>query len=179
MLKIGLDLDQTIDDFWGPYLDRFGPPKTDSEVTRNVMRILSKDREFWLNLPVLRRPNFVPALYCTARVNNKAWTKKYLEINNFPKAPVYQVPGYAATKAPRIKGRVDVFIDDSVRNFRELNSKGIPCLLMDAENNRHIDTILRVHTLNIEEIEYVYNTGQQSGLFEKFNKIFNDEIKRN
>ena len=149
MLRIGLDLDQTIDDFWGPYLDRFGPPKTDSEVTKNVMRILSKDREFWLNLPVLRRPNFVPALYCTARVNSKVWTKKYLENNNFPK----------------------------VRNFKELNSKGIPCLLMDAENNRHIDTILRVHTLELKEIENVYNIGKQTGLFENFNKIFNNEIK--
>lgn len=156
MLKIGLDLDQTIDDFWGPYLEKFGPPKTDSEVTKNVVRKLSKDRNFWLTLPVLRRPNFTPALYCTARVNNKAWTKKYLSDNDFPKAPVYQVPGYAARKSPRIKGRVDVFIDDSVRHFNELNENGVPCLLMDSPDNKHIDTPLRVYSLDYAEIESVY-----------------------
>lgn len=156
MLKIGLDLDQTIDDFWGPYLEKFGPPKTDSEVTKNVARKLSKDRNFWLTLPVLRRPNFTPALYCTARVNNKAWTKKYLFDNDFPKAPVYQVPGYAARKSPRIKGRVDVFIDDSVRHFNEMNENGVPCLLMDSPDNKHIDTPLRVYSLDYAEIESVY-----------------------
>jgi len=34
-LKIGLDLDQVLDDFMGPYLKRFGTPKTDFEITKN------------------------------------------------------------------------------------------------------------------------------------------------
>ena len=157
MLRIGLDLDQTIDDFWGPYLQKFGTPKSDEEITRNVMRKLSKDREFWLNLPVIRRPDFCPELYCTARVNNKRWTKKYLENKGFPKAPVYQVPGYGAKKSPKIKGRVDVFIDDSIHNFIEMNKNGVPCLLIDSENNRHFETSLRIYSLCYSEIEKVYN----------------------
>lgn len=156
MLRIGLDLDQTIDDFYGPYFERFGTPKKDNEITKNVQRKLSKDKEFWLNLPVLRRPNFVPALYCTARVNPKPWTKQYLEKEGFPKAPVYQVPGYCADKGMRIKGRVDVFIDDSVHNFEKLNKDGIPCLLMDSPYNQDYNTEHRIYNLDIIEIEVAY-----------------------
>ena len=80
-LRIGLDIDDTVCDFINPYLKRFGTPHKDSEITRNVNRILIKDREFWLNLPVINRPDFMPALYCTKRVHSKAWSKKFLELN--------------------------------------------------------------------------------------------------
>ena len=39
-LRIGLDMDQVLDDFMGPYLERFGTPKNDFEITKNVQRIL-------------------------------------------------------------------------------------------------------------------------------------------
>ena len=59
-LRIGLDIDDTVCDFINPYLKRFGIPHKDSEITRNVNRILIKDKEFWLNLPVINRPDFIP-----------------------------------------------------------------------------------------------------------------------
>ena len=71
-LRIGLDMDQVLDDFMGHYLERFGTPKNDFEITKNVQRILSKDREFWLNLPVINEIDFIPELYCSKRVNPKA-----------------------------------------------------------------------------------------------------------
>ncbi len=77
-IRIGLDIDDCLADFWGAYIARFGQPKSDFEITKNVERILKNDRNFWLNLPKLRDLDFEPTLYCTKRVNNKAWTKKWL-----------------------------------------------------------------------------------------------------
>ena len=52
-LKIGLDIDDTLLDFWTEYIKCFGNPKEDRVVTRNVYK-LRKNRNFWENLPKLR-----------------------------------------------------------------------------------------------------------------------------
>ena len=86
MFSIWLDIVDCLADFWGAYCEYFDTaciPRMleDSMITRNVQRILSKDRDFWLNLKVVNRPDFVPELYCTKRVNNKTWTKEWLSRN--------------------------------------------------------------------------------------------------
>ena len=156
-LRIGLDCDDTCNFWYEYYLKRFGTPKDDATITRNVTRVLRKDRDFWLNLPVKHRPDFDVALYCTKRVNPKSWTKKWLEDNNFPKAPIYQVVSQNKNKADVIRGRVDVFIDDSVKNFIALNLAGIPCLLMDTPGNEWWGPIGRVYSLQESEIQEVYD----------------------
>ena len=55
-----------------------------------------------------------------------------------------------------IKGRVDVFLVDSVFNFLDLNKKGIPCLLMDTPENKDWGPIGRIYSLNYDEIEDTY-----------------------
>lgn len=156
-VKIGLDIDDTICNFIDPYLKRFGTPKYDYEITRNVHRVLLKDKDFWLNLPIINRPNFTPELYCTKRIHPKAWSKEFLKINNIPMAPIYQIYCQDSSKAPRIKGRVDVFIDDSIRNFIDLNLKGVPCLLINNDHNSSWGPIGRIFSLEQEEIEYCYH----------------------
>lgn len=157
MLRIGLDIDNCIANFDAGYLSRFKKwPKHDWAISRNVEHILIKEREFWLSLPVLRKPNFTPRLYCSSRVNNKRWTKQYLKDNEFPNAPLYQIPGYKLSKAPILKGRVDVFVDDSIKNFEDLNSQGIPCLLIDSPHNKDYETEYRIHSLDEKEIESIY-----------------------
>lgn len=156
MLRCGLDLDDTIFSFMRPYLDRFGTPKEDSEITRNVHKVLKYDKEFWLNQPVINRPNFEVTLYCTKRIHNKNWTKQQLEINNLPIAPIYQVYSQSSSKAPRIKGRVDVFIEDSISNFIDLNKKGIPCLLIDSPFNQSWGPIGRIYNLDYDSICEAY-----------------------
>ena len=42
---------------------------------------------------------------------------RYLRDNGFPEAPLYQVPGYKLSKAKTLKGRCDVHIEDSIKNF--------------------------------------------------------------
>ena len=157
MLRIGLDIDNTLAGFDEAYITRFKRwPNKDWAITRNVEHILIKERNFWLDLPVHRRPDFTPKLYSSARVNNKRWTKKYLKDNDFPNAPLFQVPGYKLSKARVLKGRVDVFIEDSIKNFKDLNSKGIPCLLIDTPRNQEWGPIGRIYNLDYNHIKETY-----------------------
>ena len=171
-LRIGTDCDGCIDDFWNPYVERFGHPKNDFEITKNCQQKLSRDREFWINLPVLHRMNFTPELYCTKRTSSKNYLRHWLERNNFPKSPIYQVFYQYGSKAPLIKGRVDVFVDDSIANFLDINKAGIPCLLMDNPSNKHLGPMLRIHSLQLEEIEDVYWLAKEFGIFDNFKQYY-------
>jgi hypothetical protein len=170
-MRIGLDLDGTVDDFWNPYIKRFGHPKKDSEITKNVQRVLSKDRDFWLNLPVLRHIDFTPELYCTKRVSPKQWTRKWLVENGSPNRPIYQMYYQHGNKATMIKGRVDVFVDDSISNFIKLNLSGVPCLLIDQPDNQDWGPIGRIFTLTKEEIIDAYNLFIDTGMFDNFKNL--------
>lgn len=176
-LRIGLDLDDTVCNFLDVYLERFGIPKEDYEITKNVQRVLRTDKDFWINLPVINRPDFTPTLYCTKRVNSKEWSKQFLKKNNIPLAPIYQVLCQTSSKAPRIKGRVDVFIDDSITNFIDLNMQGVPCLLIDGKHNQKWGPIGRVFNLEKEEIEYCYSLFMET-MFPYFRDILYDYKQR-
>lgn len=155
-MRIGLDIDNVIADWDSGYIKRFGKfPKYDWAITRNVNNILIHERDFWLNLPLLNMPDFIPRLFCSARVNSKNWTKAYLKKYGL-NSPLYQVNGYHISKYDLLKGKVDLFIDDSLKNFIDLNQKGIPCLLMDSNNNKSWKNIGRIHSLKINEIIPIY-----------------------
>lgn len=174
-IRIGCDLDDTLNKFWEPYLNRFGYPKTDTEITRNVWRKLRNDKDWWVNLPIKHRINFIPELYCTKRVCSKDYSKIWLLNNNYPIRPIYQVLYQKANKANYIKGRVDIFVDDSVTNFIQMNLAGVPCLLVDDSSNKEWGNYGKIYSLDKDEIEYGYNIIQMS-------KDFNDyfyEIKSN
>lgn len=156
-LKVSMDLDGCLCDFYGPYLKRFGIPKKDAEISKNVQTVLLKDKNFWLNLPVLNQLNFTPKQYTTARIIPKQWIKEYLEKEMFPKAPVYQIFGYGLSKYSKIKmGGCHLHIDDSLSVFIDLNKRGIPCLLLDTLNNKEWGPVGRIYTLDREEIEDAY-----------------------
>ena len=174
-LDVGFDLDDTIFGFSEGYLKRFKKwPRYDWAITRNVVNILSKERDFWINLPVIRRPNFEPKLYCSSRVNKKCWSKKALEINDLPNSPLYQIPGYRIPKGKYIKGRIDVFIEDSPHQWEALNRSGIPCLLIDSPNNKEYGPILKIYSLDYDEIEEAYYLAKESGFFDNFKEYFYD-----
>lgn len=157
-LKVSLDLDDTIFSFYDHYISRFGKPKSDIEITKNIIGVLKKDKEFWLTQPLINTPNFMPHCYCTARLISKQLIKKQLEINNLPKVPIYQVFGYSISKVPQLKrSGADVHIDDSLHNFINLNLKGIPCLLLDSPNNQDWGPIGRIYSLDKDEIEETYH----------------------
>ena len=126
-----------------------------------------------LNLPVLNALEFTPRMFCSARVNPKRWTKQYLRDHSFPEAPLFQVPGYKLSKAKTLKGRCDVHIEDSIKNFLDLNRKGIPCLLYNNEVNKRLGPILRIYTLNEDEITDTYWLAKEMNIFRDFDLYFN------
>lgn len=161
MLRIGLDIDDCLCSWWESYClyyhtDRNPKHLKEDQITKNVVRELKFNRNFWLSLPVKNTLDFEPALYCTARVNNKDWSKKWLQNNGFPNKPVYQMYGHKVDKSKRIKGKVDVFIDDSIYNMVTLNLAGVPCLLYDTPRNQEWGDIGRIKSLNYNIIEETY-----------------------
>ena len=76
-------------------------------------------------------------------------------------------------KARYIKGRVDLFIDDSPHNFIQMNKCGVPTLLMDTPYNQDLGPMLRVYSLDYAEIEDAYYLALETGIFEDF-KMFYD-----
>jgi hypothetical protein len=110
-----------------------------------------------MSLPVINYLNFEPTLYCTKRVICKTWTKQWLSENGFPDKPVYQVACQCRNKADFVKGKVDVFVDDSVTNFIQMNLSGVPCLLLDKDYNQDWGPIGRIYSLDINEIEDAYD----------------------
>lgn len=59
-------------------------------------------------------------------------------------------------KSKVLKGKIDIYVDDSIPNFLEINNAGIPCLLMDSEWNRDYETPLRIFSLEYKVIEDKY-----------------------
>lgn len=160
-MRIALDIDDVLAHFMSAYCEKFETDKyperlIDKTMTKNVHRKLMYDRNFWLSLRVKHRPNFVPELYCTKRVNPKIYTKKWLEINGFPKRPVYQMTYQKGNKATMIKGRCDVLIDDSVYNVIKCMESGLPAILMTTSWNKDYNYPYRIDSLDLEEIEHVY-----------------------
>lgn len=173
-LVISLDIDGCICDFYNPYIKRFGIPKKDNEISKNIYRVLSKDRDFWLNLPVINRPTFKVHQYTSARSISKAWIKKYLEDNAMPKAPIYQLLNYYLSKVPRIKmGGCNLHIDDSLRVFIDCNLNGIPCLLMDNPANQDWGPIGRIYSLDKDEVEDCYHLYMDT-MFPYFKEILKE-----
>lgn len=171
-LRIGLDIDDTICSFISPYLKRFGKPKDDNEIANNVNKVLINDKNFWNNLPIINKPNFKPTLYCTNRVHNEIWTKEYLSLHNI-EAPIYQTND----KPSKIKDKVDVFIDNDISNFIDLNEHKIPCLLMNDDYNKKWGPIARIYSLEYKEIECCYNLFMNT-MYPYFKELVN-EYRRN
>lgn len=169
-MRIGLDIDGPCADF-GPwflkYLGLDPTPATDWDDPRfrdNINRV-DHDHTFWLNVPPSIKGHTIPFpvyLYCTARNVATYVTKQYLNENNFPDAPVITV-GMGNSKLHHLFGNVDVFIDDSIRTFEELNDGGVPCILFTRAHNRHydagemrVDSLYEFHErfiINNEEIQ--------------------------
>lgn len=170
-MKISCDLDGVLCEFIEPYISRFGIPSNNRDITKNVNTILIKDKDFWMNLPVINELTWVPRQYTTARIIPKSWIKEYLIKEHFPKAPIYQIKGYGFSKFSRVRmGGCDVHIDDSISVFKDLNRKGQPCLLLDHPSNQEWGPIGRIYSLDLEEIEETYHLFMQT-LFPYFKEI--------
>ena len=157
MIRIALDLDDTIFDFIGAYREMFPGDKnlTEPKITKNVLS-LKKDKKFWEGLPLLEMPNFEPHIYATKRINSKTYTRNCLSRHGLPVKPIYQIYSQAGNKATIIKGRCDVLVDDSAFNCYQALQVGFPAILITRPHNAHSDYPYRVNRLDLDEILAVY-----------------------
>ena len=157
-LRIALDLDDTVFDFWNAYAELFPGKHTlvDSTITKNVYK-LRHNKQFWENLDLLEKPNFEPHIYATKRINSKSYTKKCLNKHGLPIKPIYQMYYQYGNKADMIKGRCDILIDDSVSNVMKAINSGLPALIIDRPHNQTGSPLFRIYSLDIEEIKFAYD----------------------
>lgn len=156
-IKIGLDLDGVIFDFVKAYEERFkvksNPYWSATYQMKDHLKELEKDENFWVNLPVMNKPEFEVDAYITSRSVPKEWIEESIQKNGLPCAPVYTVP-WNVSKLPLLKELgISIYIDDKFENFKEANNAGIVTYLMDAESNRYYNVgSRRIYNLNRDSI---------------------------
>ena len=141
IMKIGLDLDGVCAEFEQHFLQYLELPMhspnhwDDNRFMDNYHRI-ADDRLFWLTMLPLFNPEdleFIPEIYVTARTIPSEVSALWLEINGFPEAEVITVGREG--KVDALQGRVDVFLDDAIHNYKDLNHHGINTVLVSRPQN--------------------------------------------
>ncbi len=151
--RIAFDIDGVLASFSEAFKNKakeMGLLKIDEDITQYhwdfpdylqpVWDTIKNDRDFWLNLEPLcgHQFNYDIIAYVSSREIPQEWSKEWLDKNNFPPAPVYHTNG--DTKLEILKSlSIDLFVDDSYKNFVNLNKNGICTFLFDAEYNRKYD----------------------------------------
>ena len=182
-MRIGIDIDDTITDSWKYYVplyaDVFDIPSNEigllipyydavkHKFTREEFnkRLAPINEEHSLNIPLKRNVKEVIDLlyelghsvtFITARnydyINAYKKTKEYLDRN---KIKYDKIITHAYHKDDICKEeKLELFIDDSVRNCKAVSETGIEVILFDAPHNRHEQNFKRMN--NWEEIyEYI------------------------
>ena len=158
--KIGLDLDGVLADFTGAWQKLY--PEVSAAPTSwyldrrvgkrfNAMREAGTLDDFYLNIPVLIKPEelpFEPHCYITSRPVSNEISEQWLDNNGFPARKVYSVE-ICKSKVEVAKGAgVEIFVDDSFDNFVELNNNGIFTYLYSAPwNQKHDVGHMRINSL--------------------------------
>ena len=151
---VALDIDDVCLDFIGAFQKKTGIKLNEywngSYQIKDKLNELSSDEEFWTTLPTKHLPTFEPDLYITSRSIPIEWTKKNLERNGFPCAPVYCVP-WNESKIELLKEHgVTIMIDDKFANYKDATENGIFCYLMDAPHNKYYNVgHRRIFDLNL------------------------------
>lgn len=141
-LNVGLDLDEVCADFLGSYKEyaNLGNMEIDhfffSYHTNNILPNIPE--KFWSDIkPKIdgRKLSFLPSCYISTRSIDVRISEEWLERNGFPCMPVFHVSGKSKVDVCKDM-KLDVFVDDYIRNFEEISSAGITVLLMDTCHNR-------------------------------------------
>ena len=155
--NIILDIDDVVLQWQEAYAERFNTkiPKSfrSSNLIKRRLEILTKEKDFWMNLTIKNKPNFQPSGFISARGIPKSWTVASLKKNGIPgRSNVHQVH-WGQSKIELLKQfGCDIFIDDKYETFKECHDNGIFCLLMDAPHNKRYKTKYRIYDLDIKNI---------------------------
>ena len=155
--RIGLDIDEVLciwEDAWKEHMKSLGKSTWNAWEEFEIMRANGTLNSFYMGLKPLityAELHFEPVCYITSRPVASEVSIEWLKLNKFPKAPVYTTdppdsadPPNSADPNRIIKNKVyyakeeklDLFIDDYIENFNELNAAGICTYLFDRPFNR-------------------------------------------
>lgn len=149
------DLDDCIFDFIGAFEKKFGITLSDywkgSYEMGSKLDELTKDKDFWVNLPLKNRPQCEIDYYVTARSIPVEWTEEAIEKHNLPKAKVISLP-WNVSKIPTLQSiGCQIMVDDKYETFKECTNAGIFCYLMDTPANRYYNVgHRRIYDLNLK-----------------------------
>lgn len=152
---VALDIDDVCLDFLGAFEKKTGIKLNNywngSYQIKEKLEELSTDEEFWTTLPTKHLPTFEPDMYITSRSIPVEWTKRNLERNGFPCAPVYSIP-WNTSKVELLKEHgATILIDDKWDNYKEATEAGIFCYLMDSPHNSYYFIgHRRIYDLNLQ-----------------------------
>lgn len=154
--KVYLDLDGVVVDFETSFLEYFNLPDysptdwNDWRFRENI-HLIKDNNDFWLSCKPLIKPEDIvyPITgYCTSRACSNEVILEWLKKNSFPICEIINV-GFDKTKVDALKGKCDIFLDDSIRNFMDLNSEGIKTYLMTRPHNKKYEVgHLRVNNIS-------------------------------
>ncbi len=147
-----VDIDGILADFdthFLRYLNLTGGHATswhDPRFVDNFHKIVNKD-DFWLGIPPLFNPalyDFNPVGYCTSRSCSDETTRFWLRMCLFPEAQIVNV-GHNNPKGPVLRELgCELFIDDSLDNYHNINACGVECWLMTRSHNKSTHVTKRV-----------------------------------
>lgn len=141
--KIGLDIDGVLADMqwslcWYKNVEPFDPIYWDCPEFHKLFKEVLGDKQFWVESLRSYYENsslpFEPHCYITSRSIPQEWTQEWLDKSGYPKAPLYSVNGSKVELAKQ--AGIDYFIDDSYKNFLELNNAGICTFLLTRSYNK-------------------------------------------
>lgn len=145
-IKVGLDIDEVVADFLNSFAEWIGEDLSHIKhfdfSYSSWPKIKALPEEFWLNVKPKIHPedlNFLPTAYVSKRSFDKSVTERWLEKHGFPCMPVHHIMQKDTKVTVCKEVGLDVYVDDSIINFQELNAAGIKTFLMDTKQNRQFD----------------------------------------
>ena len=158
MLRIALDIDDTVLNWRKAHEEKFKCHlgKIKSETVTKQVNSLKHNKDFWENLALLEKPDFIPELWCTKRINSKVYTRNSFRKTGLPIKPIIQFHNQSDNKAGGLIGKCDILVDDSWFNVNQCLEAGFPALLITRPHNKWVKTKYRVSHLSYKEIEKKY-----------------------